>query len=51
MPLVNGFQATENMRKLWLDYGIERKEQPMIFGITAQYDKTFIENAKVVGMD
>jgi len=51
MPFVNGFQATKNMRNLWLDQNIQRREQPIIYGITAQYDKTFIENAKLSGMD
>lgn len=51
MPFVNGFVATENMRNLWLSQGIQRKEQPIIYGITAQYDKEFIEKALKSGMD
>lgn len=51
MPFVNGFQATQNMRQQWAQQGIQRKEQPIIYGITAQYDKNFIENAKLSGMD
>mmetsp|Transcript_4131 Transcript_4131/g.6988 ORF Transcript_4131/g.6988 Transcript_4131/m.6988 type:complete len:207 (+) Transcript_4131:831-1451(+) len=48
MPNMNGFQATEAIRKLYREEGIE---QPMIIAQTGHYEPSYIEKAFRYAMD
>ena len=52
MPVLDGIAATRKIRKFLTDsLKIEKEEQPKIFGITAHFHKSYIEEGKRAGMD
>ena len=51
MPFMDGYEATKQMRQLWLDLGIRREEQPKIYAVTGHIEQRYIQKAMESGMD
>jgi CheY-like chemotaxis protein len=52
MPVMDGIIATQKIRELLTNvHKIERKDQPLIVGITGHVHHIFIEEGKNAGMD
>ena len=51
MPFMDGYQATKAIRKLWLEAGIARDQQPPILAVTGHVEKEYVQRAFDAGMD
>ena len=51
MPFLDGYEATKQIRKLFLRQNIEREKQPKIIAITGHVENEYVQKADECGMD
>jgi two-component system, sensor histidine kinase RetS len=51
MPFMDGYEATEQIRKLFSDNHIQRSRQPKIIAVTGHVEQEYVKRALVSGMD
>jgi CheY-like chemotaxis protein len=51
MPFKDGYQATKEIRKLFLAKGVSRNLQPKIVAVTGHVENEYVHKAYGAGMD
>ena len=51
MPFLDGYEATKQIRKIWLNMGIKREFQPKIIAVTGHVEAEYVLKAINSGMD
>ena len=51
MPFLDGYEATKQIRELFLRQNIEREKQPKIIAVTGHVESEYVKKAVDYGMD
>ena len=51
MPFLDGYEATKQIRQMFLRQNIEREKQPRIIAITGHVENEYVQKAVECGMD
>jgi CheY-like chemotaxis protein len=51
MPFMDGYEATKQIRKMYEQQGVSRKDQPSIVAVSGHVEKEYIKRALDSGMD